>query len=153
VLVLAVAQSYQYWRIDVTDLSNADGFYQAGRLYLASAFRPTHGPNYGWGIEVVDPSQRTYSEGSALYVKSRQKYRKLGFTLSGMTEAEAYDNAFALSCVRGESTDILAIVDPANTSRIMDQTICGLLTSMPPIQQSNPGAYAQQFTVTELELP
>ena len=41
------AQTYRYWKLEIDDTGNADGYFQAGRMYLSKSFQPIINADYG----------------------------------------------------------------------------------------------------------
>lgn len=152
ILWLSSAQTYQWWRIDVVDAANPDGYYQAGRLYLANPYQPSVNIQYGWGVGFIDGSPTSEATDGQLYIDERKKYRVLNFTLDFESESDMYgDNtAFDIDLRRGSSRDVLCIVDPEKTARLMDWSIYGRMQGLRPIVNNRFDLYMKPYTIREM---
>lgn len=101
--------TFRYWRIDISDSTNPDGVFRAGRLYLSNAWQPSRNLNYDWEIQFIDDSQRQVSLGGQVYIDRRGIRRRLSFTLPNLPESEVFGQAFEIDRRRGASRDLLAI--------------------------------------------
>jgi hypothetical protein len=146
----ATAKSYRWWRIDITDAANPDGFVDLGRLYIDAAFQPSRNLAYGWGVQIIDPSVQDQSLGGQTYVTERDVYRVLSFSLPYLTEDEAYEDAYELFRARGIKKDVLAIRNPDATTHLHRQSVYGLLLESPPIVNSKFNIHEAPFKVKEL---
>ena len=143
-------QTNRYVRIDVTDASNADGYYEAGRLIIAKAWQPTENIAFGWELGFVDDSTKELALGGQTWVDERGRRRVFNFELGFQTEAEMFDNAFDLDRRRGTAKDVVAILDPDETNRIVEQTVHGLQNELPPITNIVLRLYTRRFRLREL---
>jgi len=137
-------------RIEIFDTSNADGYFEAGRLYVSQAWFPTYNIPYGWSINWVDPSLLSYSAGSNTFVTLRSKYRELSFDLKWISENEMYNNGYMLDKLFGKSKDVLIVKDIENTTRRHDQMIYGLFTELTPIINQTFNIYNKRYKIKEL---
>lgn len=155
--------AFRYWRISVADTGNPDGYYQAGRLYMANAWVPAKPPqmgegsrgiDIGWSMAVKDASELERPIRGGAIVRPRGKWRELRLSLSFLAEDEMFENAHMIDRLRGASGDVLVLRDPENPRRHMDESIQGLMTSLQPIvSQTPPGLYRKSYVVEEYELP
>lgn len=147
---LTSAQTYRWWRIDITDADNADGYFQAGRLYIAAAWQPTVNIALGWSLGFIDDSGRDVAIGGQLWPHERPRRRLLRFELDFQTEDAMYDNAYEIDRLRGMANDVLVIRDPAATTHLHRQTVHGLLTELQPIVNEVHALYRKPYTVEEM---
>ena len=150
ILMPAAAQTYRYWRIDVSDGSNPAGYFDAGRLYLSAAWQPTINISFGWSLRWVDDSPIQRSVGGQAYPLRREPRRVLDCRLDFLSEAEMYANAFEIDRRRGRARDVLAIRDPADTAHRQQQTVYGLQQDTPPIVNPNFDIFSKRILVEEL---
>lgn len=144
------AQTFRYWRIDISDSANADGYYQAGRLYLANAWQPTRNIAYGWNVGWADPSDTVRAASGAGFSNRLRRYRELRFSLPFLSEDEMYSNAAAIDRLRGASGDMLVIPKPETPARFMDQAIYGLSRDLRPIVQARTSIFQKPYLIEEL---
>lgn len=148
--LLPTAQTLQYWRVEVDDTANADGYVQIGRLFVSPTWTPTI--NYSLGAELVyrDPTPIDTSLSGAEFFDVRGKPREFSFSLEGLTDTEAYDNVLQLQRLVGISGEILQIPDSADTTRLPARAYVGRLVDLQPIGQIQNGRFKVQITVREL---
>ena len=141
------AVAARYWRADLADASVPDNL-RVGRLFLGPKWAPAVGMDYGWAPIVDDPSKMVESYGGQSHPEILPQRRGLQFTLSWMTEAEAYDNAHVLARACGVVKDMLAI--PLETgSRISEQAVWGMMTALAPIFHKYSQIWIQKFEIKE----
>lgn len=148
--VLPTAQTLRYWRVEVDDTTNADGYIQIGRLFISPSWRPV--VNYALGAELSfrDTSPIETSLSGAEYFDVRGKAREFGFTLEGLTESEAYDNVLQMQRLIGVSGEVLQIPDTEDTTRIPARAYVGRLVDLAPIGNSMPGRFGVSIKIREL---
>jgi hypothetical protein len=110
----------RYWQVEVTDASNPDGYFEAGRLYFADAYQPTSGvlsfrgkprPSYG-----EEKSWLETEAGSIVpSIRPRKRSARPRLLIDGSNaEAEYMDNLWEHSRVRGTSQDVFYAFDPGS---------------------------------------
>jgi hypothetical protein len=148
--VLPSANTLQYWRVEIDDTSNSDGYVHIGRLFISPTWRPAI--NYSLGADLVyrDTTPVETSLSGAEFFDQRSKVREFSFTLEGMTATEAYDYALQLQRQVGISGEILQVPDTDDTARIPARAYVGRLVSLSPIGNPQGERFRTQFTVREL---
>lgn len=150
----AAAQSYRWWRIDIADGGNPDAYFQAGRLYLSSAWVPSVNIQYGWQpTHWMDPSTLARMTGSGSVPTELGRYRASRFSLDFLTETEMYENAFEIDRLRGAVGDVLFIPNPDDQDRLHDQTIYGTIRGARPIANNDFGIFQKSYVIEEVERP
>ena len=149
-------QTLRWWRIDLADAANPDGFLSAGRLFIADAWQPSRNLAYGWSIRWIDPSEVTRSLGGQAFPVARTPWRVFTFSLpivatsQQAAEDELYGNAFELGRLRGISGDVFAIRDPDNTDQLQRQGMHALMTDLRPIVNDAFNLFTTRFAFEEL---
>ena len=148
--VLPSANTLQYWRVEVDDTSNSDGYVHIGRLFISPTWRPAI--NYAMGADLVyrDTTPVETSLSGAEFFDQRSKVREFSFTLEGMTATEAYDYALQLQRQVGISGEILQVPDTDDTARIPARAYVGRLVDLSPIGNPQMDRFKTQFKVREL---
>lgn len=148
--VPSAPQSYRYWRVEVDDTTNSDGYVQIGRLFMAATWTPTINYNYGAELVYKDTTPIETSLSGAEYFDVRGRVREFSFTLEGLTNTEAYDIVLQLQRVAGISGEILQIPDQDDTTRIPARAYVGRLVDLQPINNNTPDRFKVQLKVREL---
>lgn len=143
------AASARYWRLDLTDTTVPDNV-QVGRIFLGPKWTPTYGQSWDWAPDVEDPSRVQESYAGQLYAEELPKKRRLVFTLSYMSEAEAMENAHKLRRACGVTRGVL-VIPMENGSYISHQAVWGRLTERSaPIPHRTPKEWAQKYEIEEI---
>jgi len=140
----------RYARIEFVDASNSDGYLQAGRLFVGTAWRPSINLQYGWSIEQIDPSRRVRSRGGQSFVDLQPRYRSLRFSIDYLEKDEMMGNAYELQRLKGIGGDIFVVVDPDDTTHRHRHTVYGVIRETAPIINPVPDRFSKAFTVDEL---
>jgi hypothetical protein len=117
--------SYRYARLNVV---NAPGDWQLGRIFIGEYFQPENNYLYGWSPELVDPSLLSQSVGGQTYADEIEKYRKVNFGLSFVSQAQ-WKLFQKMVNAMGISRDLFVAFDYDNEPNEM--TIYGKLTALP----------------------
>jgi hypothetical protein len=148
--VLPAANTLQWWRVEVDDTSNADGYVHIGRLFISPTWRPAINYSLGAGLGYTDTTPVETSLSGAEFFDVRSKVREFSFTLEGMTATEAYDYALQLQRQVGISGEILQVPDTDDTARIPARAYVGRLSGLTPIGNPQGDRFKTEFKVREL---
>lgn len=143
-------QSLRYWRVEIADIGNQDGYVQIGRLFMSSTWTPSVNYSYGAGLGYQDPTPIDTSLSGAEYFDVRSKFRVFSFSLEYILGTEAYAYALDLQRVSGTSGEVLVVADADDTTNGPARSFVGRLTQIGQIQQTQPSAYSVQFQLKEL---
>lgn len=148
--LLATAQSLRYWKVEVDDTTNADGYVQIGRLFMAATWQPSVNYSYGAGLGYQDPTAVDTSLSGAEFFDVRSRYRVFNFELQYIANAEAYVQALELQRLSGTSGEVLVVPDSADTANQPARSFVGRLVQLAPITQPQPSTFNCAFQVKEL---
>lgn len=143
------AQSYRYWRVDVSDAGNADGYFQMGRLMLAASWQPTRNLGFGWSLGWIDESPQKQAIGGQSSSLDRRARRVLNWSLDWMNEADA-NEAFELDRTVGRKKPVLVVRDPATASRAQRQTIYGKQQQLQLVDERAFQLYRKRYQIEEM---
>jgi len=92
VIFLAAAETYQWWRLLVTDAANGDGHLSASRIYLGPYFEPTRSYKTQWERSPASDSVVSYSSGGQASVTERPIFwvYNLPISIVGSADELAY---------------------------------------------------------------
>jgi hypothetical protein len=117
--------NYRYARLNVI---NAAGDWKLGRIFIGEYFQPESNYLYGWAPELVDPSMLSQSVGGQTYADEIEKYRKVAFGLSFVTQAQ-WELFQKMANTAGISRDLFVAFDYENEPDEM--TLYGKFTALP----------------------
>lgn len=145
-----IPKRMQWWRFDIFDTDNADGYFQAGRLILADAWQAAFNIQFGWNMQVLESSIVDRSTFGHLFAEKGKARRLLTMDFEFQTEDEMYTNLFEIQRSKGLGGDVLAIRDPQDTKFIQAQTVYGLMSLLSPIIHTDFQIFSSKFTVEEM---
>jgi hypothetical protein len=143
-------KQFRWWRADIFDPDNADGYLDFGRLYIADSFTPQRTFSYGWTQQWMDGQVRDKSLGNQTYPQERNTYRRISGQFRWQSESDMYGELYQLQRKRGSSKDVLLITDELKTDRLMDWSVYGLMTDIEPITGSTFRLYETTLTIEEM---
>lgn len=144
------AQTYRYWCLEIDDTGNADGYFQAGRVYVTKAFTPSINASYGLGEGFLDRSRVARTISGAVAPNRREPLRVATWTLSFGSEAEMFGTVRDIDLLRGISRDVLFIPDLDN-SYFQKRYVYGIMDELPPIVSAAFNIYQKSFKITEIK--
>ena len=150
ILKLASVQSLRYWKVEISDTGNADGYVQIGRLFMARGWTPSVNYAYGAALGYQDPTPVDTSLSGAEYFDMRSKFRVMNFNLEYVSDTEAYSYALELQRLAGVSGEVLVIPDPDTQTTQPVRSFVGRLRQIGAVTQPQPTAYSVNFEVKEL---
>jgi hypothetical protein len=148
--VLPSPQTLRYWRVEIDDTANPDGYVQIGRLFASATWRPAINYSIGAELGYTDPTPIETSLSGAEYFDVRGRAREFNFSLDGLTESEAYDYVLQLQRIAGVSGEILIAPDLDDATRIPARSYVGRLVDLSPIVNSNVGRFRVTMKLREL---
>jgi hypothetical protein len=148
--LLPIAQNLRYWRVEVGDTTNTDGYVQIGRLFTSSVWTPSVNYSYGAGLGYLDPTPVDTSLSGAEFFDVRSRYRVFNFELQYIEASEAYAYALELQRLSGNSGEVLVVPDRSDTANQPYRSFVGRLLQMGEITQPQPSTFSTRFQVKEL---
>ena len=134
----------RYLRIDLEQAELPE----AGRWFAGPVWYPSVSFAYGWRPLWRDPSRRSESLGQTIHIDRRLRPRGFGFSLRGITEAEADDQVHEINRVSGTSQDIL-VCRNLQASNLGKVTLWGMLEQVVSYPQPHPDFFEAEFEVWE----
>jgi hypothetical protein len=148
--LLSTAQNLRYWRVEIADTTNTDGYVQIGRLFTSSVWTPSVNYSYGAGLGYLDPTPVDTSLSGAEFFDVRSRYRVFNFELQYIEASEAYAYALELQRLSGNSGEVLVVPDRSDTANQPYRSFVGRLLQMGEITQPQPSTFSTRFQVKEL---
>ena len=142
--------SLRYWRIEIDDTTNSDGYIQLGRLFLADVWQPTYGPRVGAAISMDDTTPVEASLGGSEYFDTRSRARVYRCDIQAMNSTEAYSRVLDLQNLLGIQGEILIDPDTADAANKPRRAFVGRMRSLSPVVESSPGLFNTSFEIREL---
>lgn len=152
--VMRLGGSYEarYLRIDLANPDLVDGFFEAGRLIAGVGFQPQRNFSYGWEIDWIDPSEQIESDGGAIHIDKRNKYRVINLPFKTADKADALGAFNDLKRIVGNSRDILVMPFPDHVVDVYRVTVYGLPVKggVQPVRQVKHNLFTTGLKVREI---
>jgi len=146
----SLALTCRWWRIDVDDSGNGDGYLDFGRLYVAAtnqlSLKHAKGATIGYG----DLSRKQRSAGGQRFSTRRPPERVISFSIDYGSESEMLGDQLDLDLERGIARDVLCCLDHEITTYLAQRTIYGEFQSLSPVSLPVFARYAKRFIIEEL---
>lgn len=126
-------QTYAWWRVDVTDLTNPAGYVEVGRLFLGGSWQPAVNMTFGAGMGYTDRASVVETDSGAEYFVERPAPRVTKFDLEFQTEADAMGQILEMQRQLGTTGELLWLWDPADTLHAPRRSYLGRLRSLAPV--------------------
>jgi len=149
IILLDTAAYARYIWVRLLDPSNDLGYLQAGRFIVDAPWRPNYSVQFEWGVKWSNRSVKTRSRGGQIWGDSLTEFRTLTFDLAGMTENEAFSQAYEVDRTKGLLGDVYASIDPTNTSNRHKYSIYGTQSAMFNTTQRTHRNFVHPFSVEE----
>lgn len=146
----ANGQVLRYWRVEISDTTNSDGYVQIGRLFMAQAWTPGVNYAYGAALGYEDPTLVDTSLSGAEFFDVRSRSRKFRFGLQYLEATEAYAYALELQRTAGISGEVLLVPDSDDAPNAFRRNYVGRLSQVAPVTQPLPDGYEAAFEIKEL---
>jgi hypothetical protein len=151
IFVHSPPQTYaRYWRVEIADTANADGYIQVGRLFIGGGWQPIVNYDYGMSLSWESDTLVEGSIGGTEYFDHREPRRVFRCNLSWMDTAEAYQQAFELQRQAGIDKEVLLVADPDDTINGIRRNFLGRLRQLSPIEHPYYAAYSTNFEIQEI---
>lgn len=144
------AQVLRYWKVEITDTSNPDGYVHIGRVFIGSAWRPTIGRSYGASISYEDTSVIEASLSGEEFFDVRRRRRTHNFELGFLSQTEAYDRVLDLQRIQGVTGEVLIIPDITDTVNQAKVSFLGRLKNLSAVQTNNPDVFTCNLEIQEV---
>ena len=139
----------QYLRIDFDDTSNADGYVEFGRLWIAWGWQPTINMETGAEIGWETSSTRTETDGGVTFHNERPRRRFVNLSLSNADEDEALVRSFELNRRQGTHDPFLFVYDPDDTFHLHRRTFIATLRDLNPLSIPYANYADSYFSIVE----
>lgn len=146
----ASAQTYQYWRFDLTDTANTAGYVQLGRVFIGTNWRPDRGAATGATLGYESRSTTTEADDGAEYHTERRGPRVARFNIEAQTQDEAMRKVLEMQRQLGSTGEVLFQWDTSDTLYQPARAFLGRLRSLSPLTAINSNLWSASFEIKEL---
>lgn len=140
----------RYWRIEIDDIGNADGFIEVGRVFIGRNFSPSKGFKVGATIGYNDDSDVMRSLLGTEYFNRVPLSRTATLTAPVMNKPEAFSRVFEMMRLSGVTQEVMLIGDPDDAGEMLRQSFIGRLERLSPISQESYALNSVGFQIKEI---
>lgn len=152
VYVLPQSMLVRRLRVEVFDEGNADGFIQAGRLFVADGWQPSFNVTVGsLGHSWEDQSLLTAALSGAEYADVRAKRRVARVAFEFLTEAEAMQ-LFDIIRLVGTTREVLYVHDPDETTHALRRRFLGRLRQLGAVEYPRVASHPNSAAIEVAEI-
>lgn len=120
----------RYWRIEIDDTTNADGYVEIGRLFMASQWQPPTNMVYGAALGYDTTTSIDAALNGTEYFDSRTNFRTFRFTLENLSYDEGHARALEAFKRLGIDNEVFIIPDPEDTTQMLRRAFLGRLKQL-----------------------
>ena len=150
VQLFTTADFAQYWRVELVDTANTDGYVQIGRLFVGNSWAPTTNMSYGASLGYEPRTDIEEADGGAEYFYVRPKRRIARFSLEWLTEGEAMARVLDMQRTLDVQGEVFYMWDSADTTHLLRRSFIGRLRTLNAIENPYPGIHKNAFEIQEL---
>lgn len=150
VIYRPVQVAARYWKVEIDDTANTDGYVQIGRLFLGSAWQPLVNYDYGWSLGFESDTTVEKALGGQEYFDRRTGRRVFRCQLSWLSEQEAYERAWEIQRQLGHDGEVFVMADPDNNLYENRLAFLARLRQLTPIENPYYAYHKQSFEIAEL---
>lgn len=128
-------EQHQYWKLEIFDAANPDGFIQIGRLLLARAFKPAIGYDANNSL-VFDPiTDMVEALGGKRSFWERNLRRKATYSFPALTNSEIFGDVLRMQLKSGIGRHVFVVPDPADDEFGTRRSFLATFAKAPAIRQ------------------
>lgn len=142
-------EAWQYWRISISDTTNADGYVDMQRFILSEGLIPPYNYGYGATLEYVDESNSETNLGVAEYIDEKDLYRVFKFKLNRYTMEQAHTQVMDLVAKVGSKKQVFVVGDPTDSINLQRRSFLGRLRRLSPLEYDSFDNAASSFEIKE----
>lgn len=139
----------RWWKVEVDDTTNADGYVQVGRLFIGHAWEPDFNFDFGQSIAWETDTAIQYSKGGTPYFDVKKPTRCAKFTLSNLSQIEAMQTVFTIFGNHGIDKELFYIQDRDNIYDYQRSNFLGRLRQLSEIEHPTVSQYSSSFEIKE----
>jgi hypothetical protein len=129
----------RYWRVELDDESNVDGYVQVGRLVLAPQYMPTYNFSVGAEFGFVDGTEVGESLTGVRYYDVRPKARSLSMQFTNLPDAEAVAVLRELQEELGQAGQLYVVQAQSDTVHLQRRSFLANLRQLSAVSYAAAG--------------
>lgn len=147
---LPYALPCRYWRIEIDDTSNTDGYIQIGRVFMGRVWAPEYNASYGMSFGYSDATTSETSLTGEEFFDVRTRYRVHKFDLPFMSKQEAFSYILNMQQQLGTSGELLISGNRGDVENTPRMCFLGRMQSINPVVTPWYHAWTTSFEIREI---
>jgi len=148
--ILDNATLARYWRVEIYDTTNSDGYVQIGRVFISTQWQVTNNILYGASLGYETNTSVDESLDGTEYFDVRTAYRNFKFELESYNYNEGHAKLLDISRQVGIDKEVFIVADTDDTENMLRRSFLGRLKSLNPIQYPYFNSNKAGFEVKEI---
>ena len=145
------SQQYRYWRVEIVDNDNSNGYIEIGQVFLGNWYETVQGQaQFGAGFAPSDRSRVVFSEGGQTFGDELQKSEQFSIKYNHLTvtEKDKFDEIFDKF---GITKPFFVVLDPSVVfyTQLSDSIRYVKFEKPPTFSLERPGLYSMAATLRE----
>lgn len=140
----------RYWRVEINDTLNVDGYVEIGRLFVSKDFTPSTNASYGLNFGVIDKSEIEESLSGVEHYNEKRTKRSVDFLLPILSENEAFGRWFRLMLGQGRTGEVLFIYNHEDERYSVDRSFLGRVETINPLSSPFFDNWTSGATIVEV---
>ena len=143
----------QWWRVEIFDADNADGYLDIGRLLLSRVYRPSHNYDYGDNALSIEPLfdvSESLGGREDYWERGMRRTWRCAFSALPLPEDELFSNALRQMLRSRASGQMFVVPDPDDTLHGKRRSFLCRFSQLPSIQQVQYGLGSVAFDLKEV---
>lgn len=135
--------------IEITDTSNAAGYVEIGRLFVANAWQPEINQSYGVQMGYDNSTAVEEADDGTEYFDRRRQRRTIDTVLAYLSQTE-FGSMYGMQRDMGIDKEILVAFELDQSPEFFYRTFIGRLSKVNPITHPYLGAYSFPLSIREI---
>ena len=148
--VLDQAVSARYWKIEIDDESNADGYVELSRLFIARGYQPTRNFGYGAKLGTMSTTSRQEAPGGTRYHDREASRRTISGSIQYVPEDEAMVNIYDMVRRLGNDRQVFVSLDPDDATHLRRHSFLVTIEGRQELEYAAHGRNSYAFQLEEV---
>lgn len=148
--VLPTVTMARYWRVEITDTTNPDGYVEFGRCFIAGQWQVTNNILYGASLGYETSTSVEESLDNTEYFDVRKLYRVFRFELESYDYNEGHQKLLEISRQVGVDKEVFVVADIDDVENLYRRSFLGRLKTLNPIQYPYYNTNSAAFEIKEI---
>lgn len=128
------AQTARYWRCEIVDTGNVDGYVDVARVVIAGRFVPPTGLTVGSTLGSESETVRTISDGGAALYGIKRQRRYMDWQLQNVGEVDAMGRIRKMQRQLGTHGQLFAVFDEADTTYMYERAFLAVMRELTALE-------------------